>query len=202
MQGKFGSMLLGGAMRMALAAAMAAPLAAQKAPPAAPPPNHALDIAVFYNAGRSAANGGSSFWMQGGGVEVHGRFYRGLGAVADVAAMRTANIDSSGVGLDMVTATFGPRYTWPLAPRRYALFGQMLAGEAFGFNSVFPSSTGANTVADSLAVEAGGGLNVNFSPYLALRAFQANWLRTQLPNATTSVQNNLELRAGLIFRFR
>ena len=28
-----------------------------------------------------------------------------------------------------------------------------------------------------------------------------DWLRTQLPNATTKVQNNLRLGAGLVFRF-
>jgi hypothetical protein len=31
-------------------------------------------------------------------------------------------------------------------------------------------------------------------------ALQASWLRTQLPNATTSAQNNLTLGAGVAFR--
>jgi hypothetical protein len=48
----------------------------------------------------------------------------------------------------------------------------------------------------------GGGMNIALSPHIALRAFQANWLRAQLPNASTNVQNNLNLGAGLVLRFR
>jgi hypothetical protein len=45
-------------------------------------------------------------------------------------------------------------------------------------------------------------MNIALSPQPALRAFQANWLRTQLPNATTNVQNTLDLGAGVVFCFR
>jgi hypothetical protein len=37
---------------------------------------------------------------------------------------------------------------------------------------------------------------------LSVRAFEANWLRTELPNATTNVQNNLRLGAGILYRFK
>jgi len=45
---------------------------------------------------------------------VEGRFWRGLGVVADVNGHHTANMHVSRVGLDLVTATFGPRYTLPI----------------------------------------------------------------------------------------
>jgi hypothetical protein len=140
--------------------------------------------------------------MQGGGVQLHGQFYRGLGMVADIAGMHTSNINSSGVGLDLVTATFGPRYTWSPAHAKYALYAQGLVGLGLGFNSIFPSATGVNTVADNLAVKAGGGMNYALSPHVALRAFEADWLRTQLPNSTTGVQNSLTLGAGIVFRMK
>jgi hypothetical protein len=35
----------------------------------------------------------------------------------------------------------------------------------------------------------------------AMRVFEADWQRTQLPNSTTGAQNNLHLGAGLILRF-
>jgi hypothetical protein len=38
--------------------------------------------------------------------------------------------------------------------------------------------------------------------HVSLRVIQANWLRTQMPNATTNVQNNLLLRAGVVFHAR
>jgi hypothetical protein len=38
--------------------------------------------------------------------------------------------------------------------------------------------------------------------HVSLRVIQANWLRTQMPNATTNVQNNLLLGAGVVFHSR
>lgn len=184
-----------------------APLAAQMASAQTTPAlQYPLGVAVTYNATHAGATGGSDFWMQGGSVEIEGRFYRGLGVVADVSGFHAANINSSGVSLDMVTTTFGPRYTWQPAwqpaHRRYEIFGQVLAGDANGFNSIFPTPTAAITSSNSLALNMGGGMNIALSPRLALRALQANWVRTQFPNATTNVQNNLSLGAGLVFRFR
>jgi peptidoglycan-associated lipoprotein len=160
----------------------------------------AVEVAVTYNATRSSSVPGSNFWMEGGSVELQARFYRGLGVVADISGAHTANINTSGVGLDLVTATFGPRYTWAPAHWRYELFGQVLAGEANGFNSVFPTPSGAADSSNSLALKMGGGMNIALSRRIALRAIEANWLRTQLPNATTNVQNNLNIAAGFVFR--
>ncbi|MGA3132433.1 MAG: hypothetical protein ABSD59_16630 [Terracidiphilus sp.] len=69
-------------------------------------------------------------------------------------------------------------------------------------NSVFPGANGASDSADSLALYVGGGVNLHMKHYLALRAVEEDWLRTQLPNATTDVQNNLRLGAGLVYRFK
>lgn len=162
-----------------------------------------LDLAVVYNPLIANVVSGNSFWMQGGSVQVHAQFWHGLGVVADVSGLHTASAGgSSGVGLDMVTATFGPRYTWSPAHRRYAVFGQALVGEANGMNSVFPNPGGANESANSLALYVGGGVNLRLKDHLALRALEADWLRTQMPNATTNVQNNLRVGAGLIYRFK
>jgi hypothetical protein len=167
------------------------------------PTKGSLEVALVYNPLMSNVVGGNSFWMQGGSVQVHGRFWRGLGVVADVSGLHTANASASpGVGLDLVTAAFGPRYTWSPSRGRYAVFGQVLAGEANGLHSVFPAAGGANDSADSLALYVGGGVNLPLKNRFALRAIEANWLRTQLPNATTNVQNNLRLGAGLIYTFK
>jgi hypothetical protein len=167
------------------------------------PTKGSLEVALVYNPLMSNVVGGNSFWMQGGSVQVHGQFWRGLGVVADVSGLHTANASASpGVGLDLVTAAFGPRYTWSPSRGRYAVFGQVLAGEANGLHSVFPAAGGANDSADSLALYVGGGVNLPLKHRFALRAIEANWLRTQLPNATTNVQNNLRLGAGLIYTFK
>jgi hypothetical protein len=173
---------------------VAAPAAWGQAPPS-------FDVAIVYNALRANIVPGDNFWMQGGSAQIHGQFWRGLGVVADVAGLHTANANGAGEGLDLVTAAFGPRYTWPLAHRRCALFGQVLIGEANGFHSVFPTANGVESSTHGLALEVGGGLNLPLSRHLAVRAFEADWLRTQLPNSTTGVQNNLRVGAGLVFKF-
>ncbi len=121
--------------------------------------------------------------------------------MADVAVLHTGNINSSGVGLDLVTSTFGPRYTWSPRYGKLSFYGQGLAGVANGLNSVFPAASGLGTSANGLAAQVGGGIDLRLRRHLALRAIEANWLRTQLPNTTTGVQNNLRLGFGLVFRF-
>src|SRR5258708_7851741 len=99
--------LLLGATLTALLEAQTTPVAGQV--PA--DPTGRLEVAVTYNAMRANVITSDSFWMQGGSVQIHGQFWRGLGVVADIGAQHTTNINSSGVSLDMVTATFGARYT-------------------------------------------------------------------------------------------
>jgi hypothetical protein len=191
-------MLLGGVMMM-MTAITPSLLQAQAA--AAASPRGALEVAFTYNATLADAVTGNSFWMQGVGAQIHGQFLGGLGMVADIAGAHQSNINSSGVGLDLVTATFGPRYTWTRPHQRYGLYAQALAGTAIGFNGIFPAPRGANTTSLGLAVKAGGGLNLTLSPHVVLRAFEADYLRTQLPNSTTNVQNNITLGAGIALRF-
>lgn len=188
-----------------LGAIVTTPLTAQTAPLAGQVPADSLghlEVAVNYNAVRANVITSDTFWTQGGSVQVHGQFWRGLGVVADIGGQHTTNINSSGVALDMVTATFGPRYTWSPAHSRYSLFGESLAGDAFAFNGLFPTASGPDTGSDSLAVKVGGGMNFSLSRHLALRAFEAYWLRIQLPNTTTNVQNNLQLGAGFVIRVK
>ncbi len=198
MQPTFGRVL--GALALATATMAAVPSTAQTAASASQPRTPSLELAFTCTATTSEPVNGSRFWMQGGSAQIHGQFYRGLGVVADIAGAHVADIDSTGVGLDLVTATFGPRYTWSPVHRRYSIYGQGLVGEAWGMNSVFPNPGGAVTTADSLAFKAGGGLNISLARRLALRAFEADYLRTQLPNSTSNVQNNFTLAGGIVLR--
>jgi hypothetical protein len=47
---------------------------------------------------------------------------------------------------------------------------------------------------------AGGGVNIDLSRHLALRAFQADYFLTSLPNNSTNLQNSLRLGAGIVFK--
>lgn len=103
---------------------------------------------MSYNAQYSLVEGSSNrFWAQGGSVELGNTFYHGLGIAMKVTGTTVANVNASGEGLSLVTATFGPLYTWTV-PRRLSssrevkLFGEGLLGTANGLNSVFPSRRG------------------------------------------------------------
>jgi hypothetical protein len=190
-------------MLLLLGAMMTASLSAQNNQNGSTPGPGNLEVAVTWDFSAADVVGGNGFTMQGGGgVQLHGQFWRGLGAVADVGGLHSGNMHNSGVGLDLVTATFGPRYTWQPARRRCAVYAQFLVGEASGLHSVFPAAQGAAENADSIAWLAGGGMNISLRRHLALRILEADWLRTQMPNAAANVQNNLRLGAGLVFRFQ
>jgi hypothetical protein len=188
--------LLVGACTMAGLAARGQSQSEAELPPAS------LEVAVTYDLSNANLVAGNRFWLQGGSVQLHSQFWHGLGVVADVAGLHTANANSSGVGLDLVTVTFGPRYTWSPAHRRLSLFGQALVGEANGLNSIFPSFTGADASAQGLAIQVGGGINWPLTRHISARGVEADWLRTQLPNSTTNVQNNLRIGTGLVYRFQ
>lgn len=161
-----------------------------------------FDLAFTYNSVLANVTTGDEFSMQGGSVQVQTRLWRRLSAVADVAGLHTGNVNEPGIGLDLITATFGPRYLWSTPHRRVVFFGQVLAGEVHGMNSFFPSSTGTNSAGNSLALQIGGGIDYPLNDHFSVRAFDADWLRTQLPNATTNVQNNLRLGIGLVYRVK
>ena len=49
--------------------------------------------------------------------------------------------------------------------------------------------------------QAGGGLDYRLSQHVAVRAVEAAWQHTQLPNGTNNIQNDLLLGAGIVVRF-
>lgn len=161
-----------------------------------------FDVAFTYNPVLANVTVGNEFGMQGGSAQVQTRLWRKFCVVADMAGLHTGNVNGSGIGLDLITATFGPRYVWSPPHRRLVFFGQALVGEAHGLNSIFPSSTGTSSTGNSFALQIGGGFNFPLTRHFSVRALDAEWLRTQLPNATTNVQNNLRLGVGMVYRIR
>jgi len=166
------------------------------------PARGSLEVAVLYNPLLTNVVSANRFTMQGGTVQVQEQFYRGWGAVADVSLLHTSSSGNGGAGLDLVTSTFGPRYSWGPSHGRFLFYGQGTMGEANGVNSVFPGLPAAGATANSIAFQAGGGISIALRPHLLLRALDAEWLRTQLPNSSTNVQNSLRIGAGIAFRSR
>jgi hypothetical protein len=168
-----------------------------------------IDLAVTYDALRTNHINEQNFWMQGGAMELGARAYRGLSIAARVEGNYANTNSTAAEPLSMVTAVFGPRYTIETLSRRYAIFGEGLAGISNGFHSLFSEGSGpvgsvnAGTTSSSnaLAVDVGGGLDVRLNHRFAVRVLRASYLRTQFSNTTTNVQNSLSLSTGLVVRF-
>ena len=160
-----------------------------------------LEVAVLYNSLLSNVARANRFWMQGGSIEVDGQFWHGLCVEADVSGFHAQNANNATVGLDMVTATFGPCYRWSPVHHRYSFSGHALVGEANGFHSIFPGAGAASSSTNGLALQLGGGMDLSIKHRLLMRVFEADWLRTELPNADTNAQNNIRLAAGVVARF-
>ena len=159
-----------------------------------------VDLALGYNAQRSNGTADTSFWQHGGFLELSTEAYRGFGVAMVISGGHMNHLNGSGADLNTVTTAFGPRYTF--RHKKVAVFGEGLIGESHGFDGVFPSTNGALSAYDSFALQVGGGVDLQLSPHLALRPFQASWLRTEFPNATTNIQDNLQLGAGIVFRLQ
>lgn len=167
-----------------------------------PATRHEVELSVTYQAQRSNTTASHTFWLHGAGAELSAGIYRGLGVAMNLSGGTTKNIQNTGVDLTTFTTTFGPRYTWHPDQGRVAIFGQCLLGESHGFNSVFPSPQGATASFDTFALQMGGGVDLRIAKHFAVRPLQADWVRTQFPNSTTGVQNNLRLGAGFVLRMR
>jgi hypothetical protein len=160
-----------------------------------------LDLAVTCISQRSIEVGTNpSFWTQGGSMELGSDVWKGFGIAADVTGTHAASIGTSGIPVSLVTVTFGPRFRWH-AEKRASVYGQALLGEADGFRSLYPTPAKADVSANGLALQVGGGLDYKLRQHFSIRLLDAAWLRTQLPNSTSNVQNNLRLGAGLVLRF-
>jgi len=160
-----------------------------------------IDLSVSYLSEYSlAAETSQSFWQQGGSIELGTNTWRGLGIVASVSGTHAPSIGSSGIPLSIVTAAFGGRYRWH-SDHKISIYTEALGGEANGFDSLFPSLTGAQRSSTGWAIETGGGLDYKLSKRFAIRALEASWVRTTLPNAAVSVEDDFRVGAGFVVKF-
>lgn len=163
--------------------------------------SHPIEVAATFDAMHANTVAGYDFWMQGGAIELDTHLMRHWEIAGDISGMHTGGMPHTGVGLDLITAVFGPKYTMTSPNERWSVYGQIMGGFAHGQNSLFPNPKGATSSANGGALLLGGGLDYPVSHRVAIRAIDAAWVRTALSNGTTTVQNNLRLGSGIVLRF-
>jgi hypothetical protein len=142
--------------------------------------------------------------LNGGGLQLEGRFLPHLAGLADLNIAHAANITPDHYALTQTTYTFGLRYL-PLSPHaRYQLFGEALVGAVYASGALSPARTGYGQ-ATALAVQGGGGLRIPLGHrYLGGRMFvepvRADYLYTAFHNGADNRQNDIRVSAGILVR--
>jgi opacity protein-like surface antigen len=182
----------------------AVPLAAQTSS-AGISENPRVEVSVGYSyvRARTVIPTGCCFNMNGGSASGAFNVNSWLGIAGDFGGYYTGNVRNSGFSLEVFSYTFGPRISIRrrrVTPFAQALFGGGHAGDTL-YTVGFQQGSAPPTARNSFAMVLGGGLDVNVSRHIAIRAAQADWLYTQFPNGVDNRQNNLRITAGIVFRF-
>jgi len=178
--------------------------AAQSVTARAPVPSEnrgVFSLGLTFNMAGANITTSNSFWLTGGSAELNASLFRGFGLTASITGLHTGN-SGGGTPVNLLVETIGPSYLLQASRGKHpaTFFVHGLIGEANGFNGVYPKSTAPDSSANGLAAKVGGGIDLKVSHHVSVRLFEANWLRTQLPNSTTNIQNDVELGAGIVFR--
>lgn len=188
---------------------MVATASAQAIPPGAsdrgPTVSKNYPIALSFNytamIGNAPPGKCGCFLLNGGSSEELFYVWKNVAAVAQVAGNRANNIPQSQQGLSLVTYMTGPRYSFRTS-RRLTTYGQFLVGGVHGFDTYFPVNNPQPTgAANSFAFAPGGGLEIGIRDWLSIRAVEAEFLVTHLPNNVNEHQHNLRISSGVVFRF-
>jgi|SRR5882724_2959799 len=179
---------------LALSAAAAASAVAQEIAPSMAEVGMTFSSTTFYPGG-----GAPSFTGLGGSGTLAFNVNKVLGVVADLGAYH--NGGDANFNPTTFTYLFGPRLN--LRRSRVTPYIQALFGGAHVSSSLVDPNTGAAVSENGFAAAFGGGLDVRVSNHFAVKPFQLEYLRTQLPNVwnTSGTQNNLRYSAGVVFSF-
>jgi opacity protein-like surface antigen len=170
---------------------------------AAQKPADAVDgYAVFSEMRANAPVGACGcFWMAG----AHGGFslpvWRDFSVVVEAGGHHTGRIPNFNTGLSLFYGMGGVRMR-VANHTRYQPFGQALFGGVHGFDSYFPAPVGRfpTSYDSSFALTVGGGLDVNVSKHVWIRALQADYFYSELRNLQGNRQNQFRIGAGVLFR--
>jgi hypothetical protein len=208
------------ALAMLSAAGQAVPAAGHKAPSVGPS-EFEMGLTFTYKFAQVSAVSGSRYVMLGESLD--GVYYpsgkmRNLGLAFDINQERKESVEpgwtspctsspcviSPGVGLSQFSGVVGPRFRWGLGKGEkhpISAYAQGLFGAVYGYNSYFPHVGAATTTASSLAVQAGGGLNMRLTRNLGLRLVEADYVMSRLPNNANNYQGDLRMSNGITIRF-
>ena len=188
-----------------LAAAVAAPaprLCAQGSVPA--------DLGFSYLQERTKFVGSGTnpyFMLRGAKVDFAFNCVGGLGLAVSGTGLSTVNLRGS-LDVEQIALMAGPRYTrnfghiTPTASsRKGGVYVEGKAGYVIATSGAYPVNGVIMDHASALTYMGGAGVNLHLYDRFDLRILELEYVRNQLPNGGTDVQNSLRLGAGINFHF-
>jgi len=160
-----------------------------------------FNLAVGYNFIRANAPPESCdcFNLNGGFVSGEFQLSPWFGLAGEVTGEHSSKISVLGQDLMLTTFTAGPKISWSHV--RFTPYGEFLLGGAHAGDSYFPSGASGSSSASSFAFSTGGGLDLNLTQHISLRAVDAQYLHTAFPNGANGVQNHIKIGTGIVFHF-
>jgi hypothetical protein len=156
-----------------------------------------------YTRSNAPVNNCGCFGLYGGSLTLAVPIFHGpFAIVGDAMSEQDTSITSNNYHLTLSAFTAGGRYSPDLHLKRLHPFAQAMIGVAHASQNLVKSSS--NPVANAsatLAIDLGGGVDLDLNRRFRVRVAQVSYLLTTFDNGSNNAQNNLRLDAGLIFRF-
>jgi hypothetical protein len=145
------------------------------------------------------------FYLRGATVEFGYDLWKGFGVSAGGTGLAATNLRGS-VDIHQVSFLFGPRYTYNIGHispttwnRKGGIFVEGKFGYTFATAGQYPANNVITSSSSSMDMEVGGGVNLHVYHRFDVRAIEADFVRTQLPNGVGNVQNNFRIATGINF---
>lgn len=147
------------------------------------------------------------FMLRGAKVDFAYEFAHGAGLVISGTGLSTVNLRGS-LDVEQIALMAGPRYTrnfghiTPTAiNRKGGVYIEGKAGYVIATSGAYPVNGVIMDHASALTYMGGAGVNFHLYDRFDLRVIEVEYVRNQLPNGGTNVQNSLRLGAGINFHF-
>ena len=147
------------------------------------------------------------FMLRGAKVDFAYSLAKSIGLVVSGTGLSTVNLRGS-LDVEQISFMAGPRYTWnwghitPTASnRKGGLFVEGKVGYVIAISGSYPVDGRILSNASSLTYLGGAGVNLHVYDRFDLRPIELEYVRSQLPNGGTNVQNSLRLGSGINFHF-
>ncbi|MFZ0419024.1 MAG: outer membrane beta-barrel protein [Candidatus Sulfotelmatobacter sp.] len=159
-----------------------------------------MEIGANYGYVRGNAPPGvcGCFSMDGGSGWLGYNFGSSFTVVGEISSEHASTIAGNPAGLTLTAFMLGPRYSWHHA-NRIMPFGQLLVGAAHASGGVTSGTAGLVGSENAFATTLGGGVDVQLTSRVALRALQVDYYLTGFANGSNNNQNNLRIGAGIVF---